>query len=93
MIIPKKLQVLDHEVTLTERLLVRLRNLRHWKTARAVRDLERAFQTDDSFVLTWKCNIAMTLIDRTRLSRDEANAAADHLMRHLFGVKPDKPKT
>lgn len=63
------------------------RNLRYWKTARAVRDLHKAFQKDDGFVLTWKCNIAMTLIDHTKLTRDEANDAADHLMRHLFGVK------
>lgn len=70
-----------------DRLRVWLHNLRHWPTALAVRQLERAFRNDDGFVLTWKSHIAMTLIDRTALTREQANLAADELMRACFGVK------
>lgn len=77
------------EVPRLVRIRCWLRNLRHWKTARAIRDLERAFWTDDGFVLTWKCHIAMTLIDRCGLSHEKANECADELMRALFGCKPN----
>jgi len=75
-----------------DRLRVWWSNLKHWKTGRAVRDLTRAFRTDDGFVLTWKCTIACTLMDRTRLNHAEANEAADELMRTLFQVKPNAPR-
>jgi hypothetical protein len=73
------------EVPRLVRLRCWLRNLRHWKTGRAIRDLERAFWSDDGFVLTWKCHIAMTLLDRCGLPHDKA----DELMRALFGCKPN----
>jgi len=72
-----------------ERMRVWWSNLKHWKTGRAVRDLTRAFRNDDGFVLVWKCTIACTLMDRTRLTHAEANEAADELMRTLFQVKPN----
>ena len=75
-----------------EQLCVWWNNLKCWKTGRAVRDLTKAFKDDDGFVLTWKCTIACALMDRTRLSRDEANDAADELMRTLFQVNPSKGK-
>jgi len=62
-----------------------LRNLRHWKTARAYRDLTAAMKRDLDFAHTWQCNIACPLMDAGMNHRD-ANAAADRLMRHLFGV-------
>lgn len=71
------------------RLRCWLRNLKHWKTGRAVRDLQRAFWSDDGFVLTWKCHIAMTLIDHCGLPHEKANECADELMRALFGCKPN----
>ena len=79
------------EVPHLVRLRCWLRNLKHWKTGRAIRDLERAFWSDDGFVLTWKCHIAMTLIDRCGLPHDKANECADELMRALFGCKPNVP--
>lgn len=81
------------EVPRLVRLRCWLRNLRHWKTGRAIRDLERAFWSDDGFVLTWKCHIAMTLIDRCGLPHDKANECADELMRALFGCKPNDEMT
>lgn len=69
-----------------------MKNLRHWKTARAVRDLEQAFWKDNGFVLTWKCQIAMTLIDHCGLDHGKANECADELMRALFRDGSGVPK-
>jgi dihydroorotate dehydrogenase len=66
-------------------LRTRLRNLRHRKTARAYRDLTNAMKRDPDFAHTWQCNIACPLMD-AGMNHAEANAAADRLMRHLFGV-------
>lgn len=66
-------------------LRIRLRNLRNWKTQRAYRDLTAAMKRDPDFARTWQCNIACTLMD-AGMSHADANAAADRLMRHLFGV-------
>jgi hypothetical protein len=68
------------------RLGVWLRNLRHWKTARAYRDLTRAMKRDPDFAHSWQCNIACPLMDEG-MNHADANQAADRLMRHLFGVK------
>ena len=71
-------------------------NLRvHWnnwwnrKTARAYNQLSSAMQNDPSFALSWQCNIAMPILDgaKGKLTAEEANAIADDLMRHLFGVR------
>jgi len=72
-----------------EKFIVWLRNLSHWKTARAYRDLARAMQRDPDFAHTWQCNIAMPIYDgaKGKLSLDESNEIADRLMRHLFEVK------
>lgn len=61
-------------------------NLRHWKTARAYRNLTRAMQEDSDYAHAWQCNIACSLIDEG-MSHKDANKAADRLMAHLFNVK------
>ena len=66
-------------------LRVRLQNLRCWKTQMAYRTLTKAMKRDPDFAHTWQCNIACPLMDAGMNHRD-ANAAADRLMRHLFGV-------
>lgn len=71
-------------------------NLRvHWnnwwnrKTARAYKNIAAAMQNDPSYALSWQCNIAMPIYDGAngKLSHEEANAIADKLMAHLFGVR------
>ncbi len=73
-----------------KRFLVWLRNLSHWKTARAYRDLTRAMKTDDGFAEAWRANIAMGILDNCdrKLSHAEANSIADRLMFNLFEVRP-----
>jgi dihydroorotate dehydrogenase len=68
-----------------ERFVVWVKNLRHWKTGRAYRDLTKAMRADPDYAHTWQCNIACPLMDEG-LSHEAANRAADRLMRHLFGV-------
>lgn len=48
-----------------ERIKVWLRNLKHWKTARAYRDLQRAMLKDPDYAWSWHCNIAMPIYDAT----------------------------
>ena len=67
------------------RLRVRLQNLRCWKTQWAYRTLTKAMKRDPDFAHTWQCNIACPLMD-AGMNHIDANAAADRLMRHLFGV-------
>lgn len=71
------------------KIIVWFRNLRHWKTARAYRDLAAAMKRDPSFAHSWQCNIAMPILDKSNgaLTHEQANEIADHLMRHLFGVQ------
>ena len=71
------------------RLGVWFRNLRNRKTARAYRDLTRAMQKDADYAHTWQCNIACPLMDEG-MSHEDANKAADRLMKHLFNVKTNK---
>ena len=56
------------------------------ETARAYRDLTRAMQKDADYAHTWQCNIACPLMDEG-MSHEDANKAADRLMKHLFNVK------
>ncbi len=72
-----------------EKFIVWLRNLSHWKTARAYRVLTRAMKRDPSFAHSWQRNIAMPILDgaKGKLSHAEANEIADRLMRHLFEVR------
>jgi hypothetical protein len=74
------------------RLGVWFRNLRNRKTARAYRDLTRAMQKDADYAHTWQCNIACPLMDEG-MSHEDANKAADRLMKHLFNVKTNQQST
>jgi hypothetical protein len=71
-----------------DHLRLRLRNLWHWRTAWAYRHLTREMKRDPDYANTWQCNIACPLMDEG-MSHADANRAADRLMRHLFGVKPN----
>lgn len=71
------------------KIIVWFRNLRHWKTARAYRDLTGAMKRDPGFAASWQSNIAIPILDgaKGKLTHAEANEIADRLMRHLFEVK------
>jgi hypothetical protein len=61
-------------------------------TKEAVDHLCVALQGDPSYAVTWQANIAMPILDGCKrrglaLSHADANALADDLMQHLFGVR------
>lgn len=61
-------------------------------TKEAVEHLSAALQSDPGFAASWQANIAMPIIDGCKrrgieMSHADANALADDLMAHLFGVK------
>jgi hypothetical protein len=79
----------DKKSNRIESFYVWIKNLRHWKTGRAYRDLTRAMHDDPDYAHTWQCNIACPLMD-SGMSYEDANKAADRLMSHLFGIKLGK---
>jgi len=85
-----------------ERMVRLLANLKtHWRnwkvrgTGKAYRALTKAMRDDPGYALSWQCNIAMPILDgaKGKLTHAEANAIADDLMRHLFGVKKPNDKS
>ena len=56
----------------------------------AYHTLTEAMRSDPSFASSWQCNIAIPIFDlaKGKLTLPEANAIADHLMKHLFEVPP-----
>lgn len=62
------------------------RNLKHWRTGRAVRHLMRVMAEDRDYAWSWHCNLAMPMSD-AGVPIQKANEIAERLMRHIFGVK------
>lgn len=91
----------SYRAPLSERVVVGLRNLWHWRTAWAVKHLSQQLQRDLGFRESWQANIAMPIYDATRsaetlskhdcgwkshMEGTQANYIADRLMKHLFGA-------
>lgn len=86
----------DHPVRsrdCVERIKVRLRNLRSWKTAWAYNHLRKALLKNPDYAHSWHCNIAMPILDENiGLTHKQANTLASRLMQHLFDVRnSDQP--
>jgi len=86
---------------LSERLHVWWRNLAHWKTGRAMRDLKKALQKDPDYAHSWKANLAMAIYDESSrgglstsdkdkdhvcVSMQQCDATADRIMKQFFNV-------
>lgn len=82
-----------YRVPWRDRVRLFIQRVMTFRTARAVRDLSKALQEDNSFAITWHANIAMPIYDgaKGKLTPAEANAIADNLMQHLFQAKAEYP--
>lgn len=56
----------SYQAPLSERFVVWMRNLYHWRTKWAVNHLSKQLQRDPGFRQSWHANIAMPIYDDTR---------------------------
>ena len=74
---------------LLDRIKVYYSNWKCRNVTKAYKTMSKALQSDPTFAISWQCNIAMPILDgaKGKLTPSEANAIADQLMQHLWGVK------
>lgn len=49
-----------------------------------------ALVADPEYAWSWHCNLAMPIMDSTKVSHRDANIAAARLMQHIFGIDTAK---
>ena len=75
--------------------IVGLKNVKALPTSIGYKLLSNAMQSDDDFARVWHDNVTCVIEDSAKsttcgsvvISNEKANAMADSVMRHLFGVK------
>ncbi|HOF19431.1 MAG TPA: hypothetical protein PK082_11020 [Phycisphaerae bacterium] len=75
---------------LLDLIRVRWSNWKNRRVAKAYRTMADVLQRDCGYADAWQANIAMPILDGAggKLTHAEANAIADRLMAHLWGVAP-----
>lgn len=60
------------------------------KAPSALSKLTDALVADPEYAWSWHCNLAMPIMDSTKVSHRDANIAAARLMQHIFGIDTAK---